>query len=225
MIKRLVLLLLLITLSSSVFAQRFNKQDNSYGTRDSRLEASLVLAYQNSVSSDVEGGSSIDLDKSVGWGISIGWNWNPHWNTGYRLTVNSPKYTAVIVPEDPDIQTQTLNYKASKMTHQINTTYHFMNKSFTPYIQAGLGVTTLDSNVPDSPPTTGCWWDPWWGYICNTTWSTYKRTSFSYNVGLGLRWDVNNALFVKGAYVKEWVSVKSGTLSFDTLSLEGGLMF
>jgi opacity protein-like surface antigen len=225
MIKRLILLLLLISLSSSVFAQRFNKQDNSYGARDSRFESSFVLAFQNGMDYSVEGGGSIDVDSSLGWGITLGWNWTEHWNLSYKLTLNNPGYTAVIVPEDTSLPAQTLDYKMSKGTHMLNATYNFRDKPFTPYIQAGVGVTVLDSNVPDSPPTTGCWWDPWWGYICSTTWSTYKKTAFAYNIGLGLRWDVNNALFFKGAYNKEWVSVKSGTLSFDTLSVEGGLMF
>lgn len=225
MIKRLILLLILISLSSTVFAQRFNKQDNSYGSRDGRWDASLLLAYQNSVSREVEGGSSIDVDSKLGWGLSVGWNWNTHLNFAYKLTVNNPDYTAIIVPEDTTIQPQTLSYNLSKVTHQLNATYNILNRSFTPYIQAGLGVTSIDSNIPDSPPTTGCWWDPWWGYICSTTWSTYKKTAFSYNVGVGLRWDINNFLFMKGAYNKEWVSVDSGSLSFDTVSMEAGLMF
>jgi len=225
MIKRLFLLLLLISLSTSVFAQRFSKQNNSYGDRDGRWEASLVLAYQNSVTSETQGGSVIDADSVLGWGLTVGWNWTSHLSFGYKLTVNNPDYVATIVPEDTTIPPQTLAYKLSKMTHQLNATYNILNKSFTPYIQGGAGMTTIDSNVPDSPPTTGCWWDPWWGYICNTTWSTYKKSAFSYNVGLGLRWEVNNFLFFKGAYNKEWVSVDSGTLSFDMFTLEGGLIF
>ena len=225
MIKRLVLLLLLISLSSSVFAQRFHKQNNSYGTRDGRFEAAFVAAFQNGTSNDVDGGSSIDVDSVFGWGLTLGWNWNSHLNTSYRLTVTNPDYTAILVPENTEIPTQTLNYRASMGSHQINVVWNFMNKSFTPYIQAGAGITVFDSNVPNSPPVTGCWWDPWWGYICDTTWSTYKKTSFSYNFGLGLRWDVNNALFFKGVYNKQWMSVKSGNVSFDLFSLEGGLMF
>jgi opacity protein-like surface antigen len=225
MIKRLFLLLLLICLSSSVFAQRFHKQQNSYGNRDGRFEAGLVLAYQNSVSQTNEGGSELDVDSRLGWGLSIGWNWTSHINLGYRLTVINPDYVATIVPEDTAFPPQTLSYRASRVSHQLNATWNFLDKPFTPYIQGGLGVTSFDSNVPDSPPSTGCWWDPWWGYVCNTTWSTYKKTAFSYNIGLGLRWDVNNALYFKGAYNKEWMDVDSGTVSFDIFSLEGGLMF
>jgi len=225
MIKRLIILLVLITLSSSVFAQRFNKKNSEYGIRDSRIEASFVAAYQNSTSKDVEGGASLDIDKNLGWGITIGYNWTAKLNTAYKLTVNKPDYSATIIPEDPDIVPQTIDYTMSKYSHQLNFTYNFMDKSFTPFVQAGLGFMTLDSNITDQPPSTGCWWDPWWGWVCTTTWSTYKTTRFAYNLGLGLRWDVNNAFFVRGSYNKEWVSLKSGKLDFDTLTFEAGLMF
>ena len=95
----------------------------------------------------------------------------------------------------------------------------------TPFLQAGVGWTKLDSNILNRPPTTGCWWDPWWGWICATEWSTYETTKFSYNLGLGLRWDVNGALFLRGAYNREWVDVDRGSLDFDMLTMEVGLMW
>ncbi len=225
MLKRLILLLVLITLSSSVFAQRFNKQNTSYGARDSRFEATFLLNYHNSTSVDGENGASLDIDSKAGWGITLGWNWTAKLNTAYKLTLTKPGYSATIIPEDPTEPPQTIDYTMSKITHQLNATYNFRDKPFTPFVQVGAGVTTLDSNVPSRPPVTGCWWDPWWGYVCSTTWSTFKTTKFSYNLGLGLRWDVNNFFFTRASYNKEWVSLKSGSLSFDTLTLEGGLIF
>ena len=93
------------------------------------------------------------------------------------------------------------------------------------FVQAGVGFMTLESNIVDQPPTTGCWWDPWWGYMCTTTWSTFKTTRFAYNMGLGVRWDINNAMYIRGSYNKEWISLDNGSMSFDILSFEGGLMF
>jgi len=225
MLKRLIIVLVLITLSSSVFAQRFNKKNTEYGARDNRFEASILAAYQNSTGKDSDEGSSLEIDKSWGWGITIGYNWTSKINTAYKLTVMKPDYTATIIPEDPEMIPQTIDYTMSKYSHQFNATYNFMDKPFTPFVQGGLGFMTLDSNITSQPPTTGCWWDPWWGYICTTTWSTYNTTRFSYNLGLGLRWDVNNAFYIRGSYNKEWVSLKSGTLDFDMLTFEMGLMF
>ena len=225
MLKRLILLVVLITLSSSVFAQRFNKQSSGYGVRDSRFETSILLNYQNSTNKDFEGGSALEIDSKAGWGIALGWNWTAKWNLGYKLTLVKPGYSGTIVPEDPAEPPQTIDYEMSKSTHQLNVTYNFRDKAFTPFIQAGAGVTTLDSNIMSRPPDVTCWWDPWWGYICVTDWKTFKTTKFSYNLGVGLRWDINNALFTRASYNKEFVSVKSGSLSFDTVTLEIGLIF
>jgi opacity protein-like surface antigen len=225
MIKRLIILLLLLAVSTSVCAQRFNKKADSYGSRNDRWEASFLMGYQNSTSKDFEGGASLDIDKKWGWGITVGYNWNSKLNTNYKLMVFKPGYSATIIPIDEDIGPQTIDYTMNRYSHMFNGTYSFMDRPFTPFVQAGVGFMTLDSNIVDQPPTTGCWWDPWWGTICSTTWSTYKTTRFAYNIGLGLRWDINNAMFVRGSYNKEWISLDSGSLSFDTLSFEGGLMF
>ena len=40
--------------------------------------------------------------------------------------------------------------------------------TFTPYVTGGIGYAFIDTNIPDSPPQTACWWDPWWGYVCDT---------------------------------------------------------
>jgi len=224
-IKRLTLLLVLIALSTSVHAQRFNQKNIFDGIRHGQWEASLLAQYQNGTDASNAEGAALDIDNGWGWGFTIGWNWTEKWNLAYKFTLVKPDYSATIVPEDPELPPQTLNYTMSKYAHQFNVTYHFLKGPLTPYVQAGAGWTKLDSNVLDRPPTTGCWWDPWWGWICSTTWSTYDTTRFSYNVGLGLRWDVNGALFLRGSYNREFVNLKNTDMDFDTLSLEAGFMW
>jgi opacity protein-like surface antigen len=226
-IKRLIILLLLLAVSSSLHAQRFNKKAGAEydGMRDTLWEASLLLSQANSLDVSVEGGSSVDIDSELGWGFTIGWNWTPKWNFSWKFLLVKPDYSATIVPENPAVPPQTINYSMDRYSNQLNATYHFLDGPLTPFVQAGVGWSKLDSNVPSAPPVTGCWWDPWWGYICNTTWSTYDTSGFSYNVGLGLRWDVNGALFVRGSYNREFFSADRADLDFDTLSLEVGLMW
>lgn len=230
-IKRLFILFLLLIVSTTVHAQRFNTKQTYDNLRHGQWEVSLLTQYQNSTDLSGKGGSSLDVDESWGWGFTIGYNLNAKWNFQYKFTMVEPDYSAYIVPgppenpDDPVIPPQTIDYKLSKYSHAFNATYHFFDGPLTPFLQAGAGWTKLDSNIIDRPPSTGCWWDPWWGWICNTTWSTYDSTDFSYNAGIGLRWDVNGALYLRGTYNHEWVSLKSGTLDFDTLTLEAGLMW
>jgi opacity protein-like surface antigen len=224
-IRRSLILLALIFLSTSVHAQRFNQNKIRDGLRNGNWEAGLLLQYQNSFGDEFENGAAIDIDSSMGFGFKVGWNWTQKWNLSYRFSLNKPDYTAIIVPEDPELPNQTLDYQMSKYSHQFNVTYHFLKGPLTPFVQAGIGWTKLDSNVPDSPPSVGCWWDPWWGYICFSDWSTYSTSKFTYNVGLGLRWDVNGALFLSGSWNRQFISVKNGNMDLDTINMEAGFMW
>ena len=227
MLRRIALFVLLVSISSVVIAQYDNpkRERSTFGSRDGRFEGSVILAYQTGVSEASEGGSSLDIDSVMGWGVHFGWNWTAHWNLSYTLVATKPKYLAVIVPDNPDELPIPIEQKMSKYSHQFNVIYNFMEGGFTPFVQAGLGWTKLDSNILTGPPQTGCWWDPWWGYICFTDWSTYSTTEFSYNLGLGFRWDINNAFYTKGTISREFLSLDNGTLNFDMAILELGLMF
>ena len=77
MIRRFVLLIVLISISSSVFAQRFTKP--SY-FRASQWEFSILANQSNSQSEEFEGGAALDIDSNVGWGFTIGYNWNARLN-------------------------------------------------------------------------------------------------------------------------------------------------
>ena len=227
MVKRISLIALLMLCSSVVLAQYDNRQKerSSFGSRDGRFEASVILAFQTGMDESSEGGSSLEIDSATGWGVSFGWNWTARLNLQYRLLSTSPKYAALIVPEDPDELVQSVEHKMSKYSHQLNATYHFMKGPFTPFVVGGIGYGTLDSNIASEPPTASCWWDPWWGYICHGEWKTFKASEFTYNIGVGLRWDINNAIYSRAVYSREFMSLKNGTLDFDTATLEVGLMF
>ncbi len=224
-IKRLTVLLTLLILSTSVHAQRFNQGKINDNDRYGNFEVGMLMQYQNGSDIEGEGGSSLDIDSGWGWGFGLGWNWTENWNLSYRFSLNKPDYSATIVPEDPVEPAQTINYELSKNTHMFNLTYNFMDGPLTPYVQAGLGWTKLDSNIISRPPTTGCWWDPWWGWICSTTWETFETTEFAWNVGLGLRWDINRLVYMRGSWNREIISVSSGNLDFDTVTIEAGLQW
>lgn len=224
-IKRLTTLLLLLAVSSSLQAQRFNQKPDYNNLRDDAWEASLIVGSQSSLDVAGENGSALAIDSELAWGFTIGWNWTPRWNFSWRFLMSKPDYTAIIVPENSEFSVQTLAYTADRYSNQANATWHLFKGPLTPFLQAGIGYTMLDSNVPNQPPVTGCWWDPWWGLICDSAWSTYDTSGFSYNVGLGLRWDVNGALFVKASWNREFYSADSADFDFDTALLEVGLMW
>jgi len=227
MLRRVVLFVLLVAFSSSVLAQYDNskKKRSTAGSRDTRFETSVILAMQTGMDETSEGDSALEIDSTAGWGINIGWNWTAKWNFSYRFLMTKPGYLATLILEDPDALPVVLDNKLSKTSHQLNATYNFRDKPLTPFVSAGIGWTKLDSNIPTGGADVGCWWDPWWGYICFGEWQTYDTSEFTYNLGLGLRWDINNAIFTRAAYSREFLKVDNGTLNFDMAILELGLMF
>ena len=79
-------------------------------------------------------------------------------------------------------------------------TYEFSEGNLSPYVEGGFGWTQFDSNVADGPPLTGCWWHPWWGYICSNFYNTITETNFSYGGALGLRYRLRGGSMVKLSY-------------------------
>lgn len=229
MLKRFIILVLLLLFSASVLAQydhprKADRQRNS-DSRDGRFEAGLVIPYQNSDSEEGERGSGIDIDSSVGWGFFVGWNWTENINLSYRFMLNKPTYVATLIPDDLVNNPIETGYKMSKLVNQFNATYNILKGSFTPFISGGIGYAKLDSNIPTGLDEAACWWDPWVGYICAADWNTFETSEFTYNVGVGVRWDFGDLLFTKAAYSREFLSLDKGSLDFDYLTVELGLMF
>ncbi|MBD3855301.1 MAG: porin family protein, partial [Acidobacteria bacterium] len=86
----------------------------------------------------------------------------------------------------------------------------------------------IDTNIPSGPPTTGCWWDPWWGYVCYSSYPTETTDAFSYQALLGIRYEFDNdRTFLRLGYTSQWMSFSSasGTPRFDVVVLDIGWMF
>ena len=61
--------------------------------------------------------------------------------------------------------------------------YYFMTGRFTPFVTTGLGWNFVDTNIPTAPPQVGCWWNPWYGYICEGFQDTKSVDGFAYQAG------------------------------------------
>ena len=229
MLKQITYFLLLTMLSTVVWAQYDNPRGRSDseeypGYRQGEFESSVIVGFQNGADKIFDGGAQLDVDGELGWGFSLGWNWTQNLNLSYRLLFTEPDYQATVVLED-EITRQTVAHTMSKYSHQFNLTYHFRDGAFTPLGMVGIGLASVDSNIPNGSVEGGCWWDPWWGYVCFADWETYTSSELAYSVGLGFRWDINTAVFTRGTYSMEFIDLDSGTLDFGTFLLEMGLMF
>jgi len=226
----LVVGLLTLTLAPALsFAQ------SSGSNRSQSWDFSIGVIYQDSQSVGGSGGpetptpdtSSLDLDSEVGFGANFTYNFSSHFALGVDLDYIKPKYTAILVsedPNDPDIQ---IDHKLTQFNGRIKGTFNFMDGPFTPYVDLGFGWTNVDSNVADGPPTTGCWWHPWWGYICSNFYSTFSSTETSWGGAVGLRYELRNSSFLKLSY-NRWELDSGGNsddFSLDSARLEYGWTF
>jgi opacity protein-like surface antigen len=113
------------------------------------------------------------------------------------------------------------------MTFLVNGTYNFLSGPFKPFVTGGIGWSWVDTNIATQPPQTGCWWDPWYGYICTTWQDTKTLDGLTYSAGIGARYDFSDAFAVHASYRMDWIdfSEADGTPSFDGFELSVGWKF
>jgi opacity protein-like surface antigen len=192
--------------------------------RSGNWETSFGVSLTGSERSDGLNGSSLDVDSGWGIGASVGYNFNDHLALNFDGSWIRADYDAVLDTEDEGLVE--ISHELDVFNGQFNAVYNLLPGAFTPYLQAGIGWTYVDSNVADGPPTTGCWWDPWWGYICSNFYSTYSETNFSWNAGAGLRYDMGNGMFLRGGWQRTHIDGGSGAdPRFDAFRFELGWLF
>jgi len=163
-------------------------------------EWSVAGIFQQSKNIGSAGGSTLDVDSGTGIGFSFGYNFSNKLTLGLDVDYLRPDYRAVLIEDAIPPTSTTIDHEFTQFNTRIKGTFNLIEAPFTPFIEAGIGWTFVDSNVADGPPITGCWWHPFWGYICNNYWTTFTETSFSYGVGVGLRYEFRGGTFVKASY-------------------------
>lgn len=189
--KNLVLAIVLIAIPCMSSAQ---------GSRSDKWEASVSGVFQESKSIGSEGGSSLDVRSNTGFGINFAYNFSSKLALGLDMEFLKPGYSAVLVDENGLEDDVVINHRISQFNGRIKGTFNFIDGPFTPFVEAGLGWSYFDSNVVDGTPIVGCWWHPWWGYICDGFYNTFTETQFSYGVGAGLRYEFIGGMFIKASY-------------------------
>lgn len=190
-------------------------------------EWSVSGVFQQSENSGSDGGSTLDVDSGIGLGFNFAYNFSNQLSLGLNIDYLKPDYTAVLIEDAVPSTSTTINHEFTQFNTRIKGTFNIIDGPFTPYIEAGIGWTFIDSNVADGPPITGCWWHPYWGYICDSFYSTFTETAFTYGGGLGIRYEFRGGTFVKVSY-NSWILDGVGAAEDPTISagrLEFGWAF
>ena len=201
---------------------------NAFAFSDSRSEKwEFFLAPQfiNSKLLQFDNGAEADINERSSLGFGLGYNINHHIELSMLFAASNSNYSGKRIFEDGS---EPEKFTANLYTSSINFafTYNFLSTPFTPYISANIGSTFIDSGIPTGDIITGCWWDPWWGYICSPRAQTYTSTEFNYGAGIGLRYDFNRKLYLKGGVATNIIDINSrNTADFTTYQFIFGFMF
>ena len=202
-VDRMVRRLTFFVVMAAVPASQVQGDASGTALREGRWEIMVHADYWNDTKVDFGHGASSDLDSTFGLGFGFGYNFSDHLALHWDTTWNTIDYHAKGV--DGSGNTHKLSGELDTVSTLINVSYYFLPGRTTPFVAGGIGWIWVDTNIPSGDPVTGCWWDPWWGYICYPIQPTYSSTDTSYNLATGMRWDLSRQVFLRGSVGRQWI--------------------
>jgi opacity protein-like surface antigen len=199
--------------------------------REGNWETTLGVVFQNSSDADFKGGTSAEFDSDTSFVFGMGYHYTDNLEFGARLGVGTTDYEADIALDgngdggaDGSIG---VRGDLEFTTLLINATWNIMSGPISPFVTGGIGWSWVDTNIANEPPETGCWWDPWWGYVCTSFQDTRTLDGFTYQLGVGGRWDITDTVAVHGSYRINWIEISEANSApeFDGFQLSVGWKF
>ena len=219
--KRSILVLLCVTCLFTSFAEAQTRR-NRKPVRTDRWDFSLQTRYTTSRDFSGAGGSSLDLQDSLGWGFGFGYNFNQRFNLGMVFSWRSINYNATgIDPDDPD-HTQSYSGRMNTSTIALTGDWNLLQGPITPYLNGAIGWMMVDTNI-FAGYTGGCWWDPWWGQVCGNYPTTYGVNTAVGILGAGVRFDLSPSVFARVGYERGWTD-RDASSGSDMVRIDIGLM-
>ena len=194
--------------------------------REDRWELTLGSFYQLGTSIDGQEGSGIDTDDDFGLSFGGAFNFSDRLAARFGLQWAGVGYDATAMDEDGLPVRISGSYDSFTLSG--NLVYFLSETQLAPYVGAGIGWTWIDTRIPNGPPYTWCWWDPWWGYVCSTSYPTETINAFSYQALAGFRYTFDSdRTFLQLGYTSQWMDFDSasGTPRFDVITLDFGWIF
>jgi opacity protein-like surface antigen len=213
----LTILLMMATIVSAQAAEPFKGRATNW-------EFTIGGNYVDEATIDFDGGTQLESNSTSGIILGLGYNYTDKLATNVQLGWNSINYTAERMLDTGSTQTVagTVDYSVI----QLNVMYHFLKGAVSPYVVGGLGRTFIDTNIPSGPPVGTCWYDPWWGYVCGEYQPTQSDSFTSFNVGVGMRWDINQKIFLRVGIGRHRINAdNTSEVDFDTTRLEVGFSY
>ena len=175
--------------------------------------------WQGSNNVSFNGGSNAEINRTTGVKIGVGVYVTPQLAIGMNFGWSSASFSGTVKSnvgtssvENGTLDSDTLNFDAI---------YTVLDGPIKPYGVIGLGWNWVNTNIASGPPQVGCWWDPWWGYVCNGYQPTKGSSGFTWQAGAGVQFNVSRQFAVDLDYRYTWIDLQhaNGTPGVGTLGL------
>ncbi len=180
-------------------------------------QARFGANYQLTSNTDFDGGTTAEFNSSIGFSAGLGYDLSEHFEIGANFTFDERDFEANVAGDVPG-EIFPITGRLETMGVMVDLTYYFLTGRLAPFVTTGVGWNWVDTNIPTQPPQVGCWWDPWYGYICEDFQDTKNVDGLSYQLGAGLRYRMNDSLSLNGSYRMNWVDFPKAT---DTPTFDG----
>jgi opacity protein-like surface antigen len=177
--------------------------------------------FMNSKTVNFQGGATANINSETGVKVGAGYYLTDALVLGGNFSFIHANFDGTAVSANPPGQFQVANGHADLSSFIFDARYKFLDGMFRPWVEAGLGWTWVNTNIASGPPQTGCWWDPWWGYICSGFQPTKNTSAFAYQIGAGFEVNFNRQFGLSAGYLETWekFSRASGTPSFGGIEV------
>jgi len=183
--------------------------------------------FQESKNVGFNGGSNADINSTTGVKIGAGYYVTDQLIIGGNFSYGQSSFNGTVqgnpssTPGSPSISGQIENGHVDFSTLMFDATYTLLQGPIKPFGKVGLGWNWVNTNIASGPPQTGCWWDPWWGYVCSGYQPTHGASSFTYQVGAGVQFNFSRTFAVDVDYQYTWIDLHNanGTPGFGAIEL------
>jgi len=167
------------------------------------------------------GGSHADIDSTTGVKIGAGYYVTDQLIIGGNFSWAQSTFNGSVASGTPGLSASIENGHVDFSTMMFDATYTFLHGPIRPYGVVGLGWNWINTNIASGPPQTGCWWDPWWGYVCSGWQPTHGASSFTYQAGAGVQVNFTRTFAIDLDYRYTWIDLSNanGTPGFGGVSL------
>ena len=209
------LLLILLTTHLTLLADA-NREQHWEVYFSPNYVASKALTFDNDV--------KVALNDRSGWSLGFGFNFTDNVSAEIIFGTGTGNYAVATTTDDGKPYEYSNTMTSSSMV--IGMTYNVIDGPFTPYISGNFGASFVDTGIKDGGGYESCYYDPFYGYVCGVYETTKTSTDFIYGASIGLRYDFDNKLFVKGGMGASIVNFDSKeTPVFTTYQLTVGSIF